>query len=93
MGFNVMCPKCHRLFSVKKKEKEFVMETFVRTEEVEKEPLPGAYRTGAGGSIIPSVLIVKDQHRVTGEISVYKLHLECKHCGHQWTEAVDQAKF
>lgn len=88
-----MCPKCDRLFSVKKKEKEFIMETFVRTEDVEKEPLPSAYKTGAGGSIIPSVLTVRLQPRAAGDVAVYKMHLECKHCGHQWTETVDETKF
>jgi hypothetical protein len=92
LGFNITCPHCHKLFSVEKKQREIISETLIPRGRngQNKEPIVGNY-TGAaviGDTIVrPSML-----PQLSENVVVYKVHLRCKHCGHQWTETKEEAK-
>jgi len=70
----IICPQCHRLFTKELEEKEFVGHDFVE-EPGEPIGLKGATRPGTW-----------EPYFVRKEISRYRYHYKCKHCGHEWTE-------
>jgi hypothetical protein len=61
------------------------METLVRRRDVEeKQPIAGTYRGNVMSSVIGAgVPIMSPQSQFSGDIALYKLHLECKHYGHE----------
>ena len=69
-----MCPQCHRLFTRELEDKEFIGHEVV---DVPGEPigLKGATRPGTW-----------EPYFVRKDISRYKYHYKCGHCGYAWTE-------
>jgi hypothetical protein len=67
----------------------------VRKEDMEKkQPIPGGYRGAVmGTAMVAAIPTVSVHPQISGDIVLYKLHLECKHCGHEWTETTEEAKF
>jgi transposase-like protein len=80
MTFDIMCPHCHRLFTVEREEKEAIREEVVQNPDDELgELLVGSYK---GGVIFgPS-----GSARSHGVIIIYKSRFKCKNCGHEWAE-------
>ena len=78
MPLDIVCPKCHRIFSREVEEKEVLEENFVRAPErpsmSEDESIPASFSR-------PSV----------GErVVTYRYHYRCKHCGHEWTDVKEE---
>jgi hypothetical protein len=70
----MLCPQCHRPFEKELEEKEYVNREFV-TVPGEPSALRGATRPTAW-----------QPYYVRKELSRYRYHYKCKHCGHEWTE-------
>lgn len=87
MGFDLMCPHCHRLFSVKKEDKEVIIEKLLRQDRDKEKELPvGTYR----GPAVIATRPVEVGLQTSSDIIVYTLHLRCKNCGHEWTETKEE---
>jgi len=71
LPFDIICPKCHRLFTKELEEKEFVNHDFAM--------VPGENVSMRGSSGWQPYLVRK-------EFSRYRYHYKCKHCGFEWTE-------
>jgi hypothetical protein len=80
LPFEIICPQCHRLFTKELEDKEFIGSEIV---EVPGEPasLKGETR-----------LSTSEPYFVKKEVSRYKYHYKCKHCGHEWTEMRTQER-
>jgi len=74
LPLEIMCPRCHRLFTRELEKKEFVNHDFAMVQG-EPSALEGAIKANASRP-----------YYVRKEFSRYRYHYRCKHCGHEWTE-------
>jgi DNA-directed RNA polymerase subunit RPC12/RpoP len=74
LPLDILCPQCHRLFTKEVEEKELVSREIA---EVPGEPvsLKGETR-----------LSTWEPYFVRKEITRYRYHYKCRHCGHEWAE-------
>ncbi len=87
---DIMCPRCHRLFSITKEQKEIISNREVQREDTGGDTayLVGNYRGPSvlgAGVVRPSTLAGSHQSE-----AVFRLRLKCKHCGHEWTEIKEE---
>ena len=82
MPLDIMCPKCHRLFSREVEEKEIVDERVYNTSQAPEF---------AGGGNLQDPNITSGMS-VPKDLVTYKYHYKCKHCGHEWTDTKEEER-
>jgi rubredoxin len=83
MPLDVVCPKCHRIFSREVEEKKIVDEEVIEAPESPPFVMGGPLMNAP--EIAPKPTVPKD-------VATYEYRYRCKHCGYEWSDLKEEER-